>query len=167
MLARLGLLKALAQVAWWEAGAGGAGTAWGLSAAGEGLQARACNPASTRPRLAAFPPACLPAHLPGRTDGGAAFTVSSLLGCWEATGSWWRGLVPSRLSDLQSISWQVGCCVGGQLGADSWQPAVGTADRRRQWQLRRRQQQQRQQTHQLVSMPPQVAFWNLQGSMAS
>ncbi len=41
------------------------------------------------------------------TVGGAGFTVSSLLGCWEATGSWWRGLAPTRLSDLQSISWQV------------------------------------------------------------
>ncbi|PRW60337.1 integral membrane [Chlorella sorokiniana] len=43
----------------------------------------------------------------GFTFGGAGFTVSSLLGCWEATGSWWRGLAPTRCSDLRSISWHV------------------------------------------------------------
>lgn len=40
-------------------------------------------------------PLCLPA-------------VSGVMFCWEATGSWWRGLVPSRLSDLRSISWHTG-----------------------------------------------------------
>lgn len=32
-------------------------------------------------------------------------TVSAILMCWEATGSWWRGLVPSRLRDLRAVSW--------------------------------------------------------------
>ncbi|KAL4420449.1 hypothetical protein ABPG75_010105 [Micractinium tetrahymenae] len=41
----------------------------------------------------------------GFTYGGAAFTASAVLMCWEATGSWWRGLVPSRLRDLRSVSW--------------------------------------------------------------
>lgn len=59
----------------------------------------------------ALPPHAAPALPPPLfvdcTVGGAGFTVSSLLGCWEATGSWWRGLAPTRRSDLRSISWQV------------------------------------------------------------
>lgn len=34
--------------------------------------------------------------------------VSSVLFAYEATGSWWRGLVPSRLTDLRSITWNAG-----------------------------------------------------------
>ncbi|KAL4424697.1 hypothetical protein ABPG77_004504 [Micractinium sp. CCAP 211/92] len=58
----------------------------------------------------------------GFTYGGAAFTVSAVMMCWEATGSWWRGLVPSRLRDLRSVSWHaafwnfqgsVGFLIGG------------------------------------------------------
>ncbi|EFN50967.1 hypothetical protein CHLNCDRAFT_141603 [Chlorella variabilis] len=41
----------------------------------------------------------------GFTYGGAAFTVSAVMFAMEATGSWWRGLVPSRTEDLRSISW--------------------------------------------------------------
>lgn len=48
--------------------------------------------------------------------------VSAVMMCWEATGSWWRGLVPSRLRDLRSVSWHaafwnfqgsVGFLIGG------------------------------------------------------
>ena len=56
------------------------------------------------------------------TYGGAAFTVSGFLFAVEATGSWWRGVLPSRLHDLASISWHaafwnfyggVGFLIGG------------------------------------------------------
>ncbi|KAL4425673.1 hypothetical protein ABPG75_009689 [Micractinium tetrahymenae] len=37
--------------------------------------------------------------------GGTLFTAASLLACMEETGGWWRGVVPTRWSDLHSISW--------------------------------------------------------------
>lgn len=37
--------------------------------------------------------------------GGILFTVSSIFACQEETGSWWRGVIPTSMSDLRSISW--------------------------------------------------------------
>lgn len=43
------------------------------------------------------------------TLGGAIFTVAGALQCLEETGSWWRGLVPTRWQDLHSLSWMAAC----------------------------------------------------------
>jgi hypothetical protein len=45
----------------------------------------------------------LTARLDARTTA-----ASSLMACVEETGSWWRGLVPTRREDLRSISWITG-----------------------------------------------------------
>ncbi|KAG2452384.1 hypothetical protein HYH02_002630 [Chlamydomonas schloesseri] len=49
--------------------------------------------------------------------GGALFTGSSWMACIEETGSYWRGAVPSRWSDLHSVSWAaVFFALHGSLG---------------------------------------------------
>ena len=53
----------------------------------------------------------------GFTYGGAAFTASSILFAWEATSSWWRGLVPARCADLRALSWHAAFW--------GWQGSVG------------------------------------------
>ena len=51
------------------------------------------------------PPAHHPPPTAGFCYGGAAFTAAALLFGLEATGSWWRAVVPSRCANLRSISW--------------------------------------------------------------
>lgn len=62
-----------------------------------------------------------------RTPPSSFPAVSSVLFCCEATGSWWRGLVPSRLSDLRSISWHSGMS-GSRVpdGRSTWRQLEGS-----------------------------------------
>lgn len=44
---------------------------------------------------------------------GSPAAVGSWIACIEETGCYWRGLVPSRWADVQSISWVAGESWGG------------------------------------------------------
>ena len=78
----------LAAVCWWVVDAGASIAPW-------------CQLPGQQPQSMAAPP-----HTPLVPPLPA---VAGALQCLEETGSWWRGLVPTRWQDLHSLSWMAAC----------------------------------------------------------